>query len=365
MSRKTATQDSTKASSESGTSKPASRRAPKHSQHVRDYETERKRQQRASGTPKARRRSAKAGVPDSQSQVAGMSGTAPEAPRAVPDTLSRDAMGVPDLPPAGPLTHALTGTITDGIALAGGAGIAFGNAAMLTATLEYLAPGWGFVSAASLVGGEALAGLLLEVNARAKGAIYALALAAVILFPVAEVMLSIIREAAVHTQAVLAAAHDTGPVTEKCEPKDPPANYGTQRLPIWLAAEKQRMDACTARQDAQREKQRGTLVKAADEHSMFEIPARSLIAVLMSVVVALAAMRLRPFVRSVLAILPGFLALFRCAPVAAQAPAGPGPGEVEGLPAAPPVPAGGWLERLAHWPVLRMLARRQVAGGAA
>jgi hypothetical protein len=47
----------------------------------------------------------------------------------------------------------------------------------------------------------------------------------------------------------------------KCEPKDPPPEYGTQRLPIWQAGEDRRMAECHAQQD--RERQEATAAQAA------------------------------------------------------------------------------------------------------
>jgi hypothetical protein len=64
----------------------------------------------------------------------------------------------------------------------------------------------------------------------------------------------------------------------KCEPRQAPADYGTQRLPIWQAGEDRRMAECHATQaqerqqlQAQAEKTQASRVKLAGEKSFFEV----------------------------------------------------------------------------------------------
>lgn len=216
---------------------------------------------------------------------------------AVQGPVSRDTPDVP-LPPAGRRVQG----ITDGAALLAGGAIGWGNAGMLAGTMEYLNPGWGVICAASLVGGEAIAGHLLECNRHTPGVVRLLCVLLVLLFPVGEVMLSFVREVSVHQGAVLAAERETSqPVKSQCERETMPSGLNSYRITAWEAGQAQRDQAyqtCRDHEHTARRQSGGEMVKAADTHSIFETPARALLSVLMSVVVALAATRFRPFWRS-------------------------------------------------------------------
>jgi hypothetical protein len=188
-----------------------------------------------------------------------------------------------------------------------------------------------------------------------------------------EAMLPMIREVQVHKQAVHDASHDVAPAQEKCEPRTPPPECGTQRLPIWLADERVRMADCVAQRDAEQQKHQEKLVQADDEHSAWETPFRVLFGVVLSLgIVALASAvgdfihALRVIGERLLAIPAGMVAAiagrFRSTPAApVTAPAPPTGGVPVRAPVAAPVPREPLWERLARWPMLRMLLRQRAA----
>jgi hypothetical protein len=283
------------------------------------------------------------------------------------------------------LRESLEGLLNHGTVLAIGTGIGWGNAAQLSPVMDYLAPGWGLVSAVSLVAAEAAAGHklceALGIGQHVHGAtngmpegmrrVYvALLLSLVLFFPALEVALSFVREAAVHQAAVVAAADKPAAPTH-CEREKMPAGLNSYRIKQWDAGAATReaaYEACRRQERAEQKEDRGDLVQAADAHSPWETPARAGLAVALSLIVAVCAMSFGSFVRALLAIAPGFVALFRRAPAPATAPElapvlAPG-ATPTAAPAAAPAAREGWLRRLAYQPV-RWLMRPPAPAGAA
>jgi hypothetical protein len=77
--------------------------------------------------------------------------------------------------------------------------------------------------------------------------------------------------------AIDAAPAVTFQPSTKCEPKDAPKEYGTERLPIWQAGEAKRMADCRAQQDKERQEfdtqqatTKASRIQRAGERSFFE-----------------------------------------------------------------------------------------------
>jgi hypothetical protein len=171
------------------------------------------------------------------------------------------------------------------------------------------------------------------------------------------------------------------PVQEKCEPRTPPPEYGTQRLPIWLADERVRVADCVARRDAEQQKHQEKLVQADDEHSAWETPFRVLFGMVLSLGIVALASAVGDFIHALRVIgerllaIPGRLVvgavgLFkRRVPVAptapVTAPAPPTGGVPVRVPVAVPAVREPFWTRLARWPLARMFVRQRQPVGAA
>jgi hypothetical protein len=97
--------------------------------------------------------------------------------------------------------------------------------------------------------------------------------------------------------ALLGQAPATIELQTKCEPRQAPAEYGTQRLPIWQEGERQRMAECHAQQDrerkqieAQQAKTQANRIQLAGDKTFFEV----LMPGLLSLLGALAAAAVMP-----------------------------------------------------------------------
>jgi hypothetical protein len=267
-----------------------------------------------------------------------------------------------------PLRESLATLLTTAAGLAIGGAATWKSYGMLCGVMEYLNPGYGVDVAMSLVLGEAAGGLFLETRlaARRRDAWTWLLLLAVVIFPVSQSMLACVREVGTHATHVNEATHEAI-VTTQCVDKDPPPDYGKTRLPIWHEGEAKRMAACHAQQEKERREGQATLTKAADEHSVFELPVMMLLPVGLSIINAATGAAISVLFRSLLAVLAGLLAplaglVKRRAPEPAQEPkARPDRPTPTGLPLTLPPAPEPWWRRLAHWPVLRALLRRRVA----
>jgi hypothetical protein len=306
----------------------------------------------------------------------------PRQPRATDGAMAHAAEAPAPPPPAALIEPAAVSTgeasavpsLRESLAtsLTTAAGLAIGGAAtwksygMLCGVMEYLNPGYGVDVAMSLVLGEAAGGLFLETRlaARRRGAWTWLLLLAVVIFPASQSMLACVREVGTHATHVKEATHEAT-VTTQCVDKDPPPDYGKTRLPIWQDGEAKRMAACHAQQEKERREGQATLTKAADEHSVFELPVMMLLPVGLSIINAATGAAIGVLFRSMLAVLAALLAplagLVKRRESAQEPKARPNRPMPTGLPLTLPPPPEAWWRRLAHWPVLRALMRRRVA----
>jgi hypothetical protein len=78
--------------------------------------------------------------------------------------------------------------------------------------------------------------------------------------------------------AIYSAHTATIQLQTKCEPRQAPADYGTQRLPIWQEGERQRLAECHAPQDrehqqlqAQQSKTQASRIQLAGDKTYFEV----------------------------------------------------------------------------------------------
>jgi hypothetical protein len=78
--------------------------------------------------------------------------------------------------------------------------------------------------------------------------------------------------------AIISAPSTAMQLQTKCEPRQAPADYGTQRLPIWQEGEEKRMAACLAAQAQERqqlqtqaEKAQASRIKLAGDKTFFEV----------------------------------------------------------------------------------------------